>query len=290
MIKRLLTVVAVPLVLVSSHSYAQVTVFSDNFNRASLNPAPNGANYAVTATADGGASIVSNILTLTNDASATANTNGHVSNSIATTSFASPYNPTLSLDGSVTWNFNMQQIRADPSGFASGSYGVAFILAGSSSDFSTGNGYAITLGGAGSSDPVRLVSYTGGIGAQTAIVTGTGSFADIGAEYLSVRVTYSAPTNTWELFGRVDGASAFADPTTGTLTSFGTGVNSTYTGVPLNNSGEYWNFSTLASQTAQFDNVSVAVPEPSTWVVGALTLVTFLMMQRRCISSAARRR
>jgi hypothetical protein len=274
--------IAVIIFLGATNSRGQVTVFADNYNRGALNPAPNGASYTITATGDGGASIVSNILTLANDTSAAANATGTVSVAIPTTSFASPYNPVLSLDGAVTWNFNMQQIRADPSGFSSGNYGVALVLAGSSVDFTTGNGYALTLGNTGSTDPVRLVSYTGGIANQSAIITpSSGAFADIGSEYLSVRVTYTSATDTWALFGRVDGTTAFSDPTTGTLTSFGTGVNSAFTNVALNNLGEFWNFNTAANQTAQFDNVSVVVPEPSTWVAAALAFASLLFSQLR---------
>jgi hypothetical protein len=270
--------------LCAVNAKAQVTVFTDNYNRSALSPAPNGASYTVTATGDGGASIASNVLALTNDASAAANANGSVSVAIPTTSFASPYDPVLSLDGVVTWNFNMQQVRTDPSGFGGGSYGAAFILAGSASNFTTGNGYAITLGGSGAADPVRLVSYTGGIANQTAIVTpSSGAFADVGSEYLSVRVTYVSATNTWALLGRVDGTTSFNDPTTGTLTSFGTAVNSTYTNIALNNLGEFWNFNTAASQIAQFDNVSVVVPEPNTWAAGALAVAGLLLSQRRRI-------
>ena len=274
---------AIVLVLATAPTQGQVTVFSDNYNRTALNPAPNSASYSVTATGDGGASIASNILTLTNDASAGANANGKVSVAIPSSSFSAPYNSTLSLDGSVTWNFNMQQVRSDPSGFTGGLYGVAFILAGTSGDFTTGNGYAIALGGSGSADPIRLVSYTNGIATQASIITGTGTFGDIGAEYLSIRVTYSAPTNTWSLFGRIDGTTSFANPTTGTLTSLGSAIESTYTGISLGRMGELWNFNTAANQTALFDNVSVTVPEPSTWLAGGLALgaIGFVRSRRR---------
>jgi hypothetical protein len=287
---RTLSAISFAAFLITVDAKAQVTVFSDNYNRGVLSPAPNGASYAVAATGDGGASITGNILALTNDASAAANANGSVSVAIPTTSFASPYDPVLSLDGVVTWNFNMQQVRTDPSGFGGGSYGAAFILAGSASNFTTGNGYAITLGGSGGGDPVRLVSYTAGIANQTAIITpSSGAFADVGSEYLSVRVTYVSATNTWALLGRVDGTTSFNDPITGTLTSFGTAVNSTYTNIALNNMGEFWNFNTAASQIAQFDNVSVVVPEPSTWTTGALAVAGLLLNQRRRIVCLAKR-
>jgi hypothetical protein len=100
---------------------------------------------------------------------------------------------------------------------------------------------------------------------------------------MSIRLTYTPSTNTWELFGRNDGNSSFADPTSGTLTSFGTVVDNTYTSVPLNFMGAYWQGSTAANQTSTFDNVSVtvasAVPDytgaPSGISSGTYNNVTF---------------
>src|SRR5207248_75874 len=87
--------------------------------------------------------------------------------------------------------------------------------------------------------------------------------------YMSVKVTYDPSANQWQLFNRDDGSTAFADPTTGTLTSLGTGTNSTYTGTAMSYSGVYWQGSTSATQTAFFDNLTITVadavvkPEPS---------------------------
>ena len=202
-------------------------------------------------------------LELTNDASGTSNVNGWVFASTSASSFSSPYNTTLSSNtGVVTWNFNMRQVRPDPAGFSSGSYGVAFILAGqSTTNNNTGNGYAVVLGQSGSTDAIRLVRYASGIqGTMTNIITSnTTGLTDFGAEYVSVRVTYTPSTNTWELFLRNDGASAFTDPTSGTLTSQGTAVNNTHTGSSLTLMGAWWQGSTAATQTAFFDNTSVTV-------------------------------
>jgi len=160
------------------------TVFSDDFNRASL-----GAAWTTTVTAgDGGASIVSNILQLTNDASGTANANGRVFTTAPTSSFLSPFNQVLSSNpGLISWSFNIQQIRADPSGFNSGSYGAAFVLAGTSGDLTAGNGYAVAIGQSGTTDPIRLVRYAGGLGLDsqlTNVISGTAPFSDVGTNYL----------------------------------------------------------------------------------------------------------
>jgi hypothetical protein len=115
------------------------TVFSDNFNRA----AP-GSDYAVSVSAgDGGASINgSSFLELTNDMSATANANGRVSTAVSFASFYAPFSGVLSGNsGPVTWEVNLRYNRAtDPSGFAGGGYGAAFVLAASQADFLGGTG------------------------------------------------------------------------------------------------------------------------------------------------------
>ncbi len=202
-------------------------------------------------------------LELTNDVGATANSNGWVLSSTSTTSFSSPYNAILSDEtGIVTWTFNMRQITTDPGGFASGSYGLAFILAGeSTTNNTTGNGYAVVLGQSGTTDPVRLVSYASGLqGTLTNLISSnTSGLTDFGAQYLSVKVTYNPLTNTWELFLRNDGITAFADPATGTLVTQGTSVNGAYTSTSLGLMGAYWQGATGASQTAFFDNTTVTV-------------------------------
>lgn len=247
------------------------TVFSDNFSTSQgatfttsgqIGTSP----WSVTRSgADWGAQINSGLLTLTNDASGTANANGWVYASVPTSGFTAPWNSTLSSNtGLVTWDFNMRQIRTDPSGFGGSSYGVAFVLGATSTTVgSAGDGYAVVLGGAGSADPVRLVSFTGGVQSlstgQSGIIVASAPLNDIGADYLSLRVTYEPTTNGWALFGRNDGTTAFQDPAVGTLSALGTGTNSTYTSVPLTSLGGFWNGSTGANQTAFFDNVSVTV-------------------------------
>jgi hypothetical protein len=253
-----------------SESFAQKTVFTDAFGTST------GATYDLTGAigtstvwsltrsgVDFGARIDGGRLDVTNDGSATANVNGWVYGSASTVSFTAPFSTTPSSNPSViTWNFNMRQIRTDPAGFGAGSYGVAFILGGTSTTAATaGNGYAVVLGQTGATDPIRLVRYATGLqGTVTNMITSnTTGLTDFGADYLSVRVTYTQATNTWELFLRNDGASAFADPTTGTLVSQGTIVNNTYVGSALTSMGGYWQGSTGATQPAYFDNVTVTL-------------------------------
>ena len=266
------------ILLLSALSFAQTTVFTDDFsadtNATYTTSGQIGTSrFSVTRSgADFGArrNTSPEQLELTNDATATANANGWVFASAPTTSFAAPYNPTLNQNpGPVTWTFNMRQIRPDPAGFISGSYGVAFVLGSTStSAAAAGSGYAVVLGNSGATDSVRLVKFTNGLQslgttapptANDLIVSNTTGLTDFGAEYLSVKVTYNPSNNQWELFLRNDGATAFADPSAGTLVSQGTATDSTYTGVDLTALGGYWQGSTGAAQTAFFDNVRVTV-------------------------------
>lgn len=202
-------------------------------------------------------------LELSNDVSGSSNSNGWVFTSTSTGSFSSPYQTILENNtGIVTWTFNMRQITSDPGGFASGSYGVAFIIAGeSTTDNNSGNGYAVVLGQSGSTDPVRLITFTNGLqGTLTNLITSnTSGLADFGNQYLSIKVTFNPATNTWELFLRNDGASAFADPVSGTLVSQGSIANTTYSSSALTLMGSYWQGATSANQTAFFDNTKVTV-------------------------------
>jgi len=208
-------------------------------------------------------------LELSNDVTGVANANGWVMVSVPTTAFGAPYNPVLSANtGVITWTFNMRQIRTDPSGFDLSNYGVALILAGeTATNFSTGNGYAVVLGQSGATDAVRLVSYVTGLNPNsglTDIIASNGALADIGAEYLSIKVTYNpCNNNQWQLFVRNDGTTAFADPAVGTLTLQGTASNNLYTNIPLNMMAAHWSAATTALQTAFFDNITVSVLNPS---------------------------
>ena len=259
------------LVMITISISAQTTVFSDDFSTnqsaawTTSGQIGSSSFYVARSGDDWGARRNTNgILELTNDVGSTGNANGWVLAYTNTGQFASPYNKTLSSNpGLVTWYVNMRQIRTDPAGFGSAtSYGVAFILAGSSTAAnSAGSGYALALGQSGSTDPLRLIKYSSGLSSSANLITSnTSGLTDFGAEYLSIKVTYSPSTDTWELFLRNDGSSAFSDPTTGTLISQGTTIDNTYTSsTNLDYMGCYWQGSTTANQTAFFDNISVTV-------------------------------
>ncbi|MFN5518461.1 MAG: T9SS type A sorting domain-containing protein [Bacteroidota bacterium] len=284
-VSKLSWVFAILLILNASYSWGQTTLFNDNFNsNNSATFSTTGAigtypNWSLTrAGVDWGARVNSSQLELSNDASASGNVSGWVFGYRDINALAG-WNTTLSSNtGTVTWEFNMQQIRTDPAGFGAGSYGAAFILAGTSTTSATaGSGYAVVLGQSGATDPIRLAHFNNGLqGTVTNLITSnTSGLTDFGTEYLSVRVTYVPGTNTWGLFLRNDGAS-FVDPATGSLTSQGTIVNNTYTATAgMRYIGGYWQGSTAATQTAFFDNVYLKktdpVPSLTTTAISAIT-------------------
>ncbi|MFO0001417.1 MAG: hypothetical protein ACK559_09815, partial [bacterium] len=142
--------------------------------------------------------------------------------------------------------------------FSSSNYGVAFVLASNDANVGiSGSGYAVALGQSGSTDPVRLIRFNGGLRGtlDNIIASNTSGLSDFGTQYLSVRVVYTPATNSWQLLLRNDGASAFADPASGTLISQGTAINNTHTSTSsMQFTGGYWQGNTEATQTASFDN------------------------------------
>jgi hypothetical protein len=183
------------------------------------------------------------------------------------TAISPPFNPKLSSNThTIHWSFNMQSSNADLSGLDSGENAIGFVIAADSSNLTTANGYAVLMGTTGSTtDPVRLVRFAGGLGADanvTTLITGTGDGADPGANLLSVQVSYTPGTNTFELFVRNDGAG-FADPSAGSYVSSGTAVNNTYTSSTMTTIGAFGRYDGN-NQSRLFDNVKVeALPEPA---------------------------
>lgn len=272
---KLRAVIAICLFFVYHLSFGQTTtVFNDDFT------APAATNYTIAngpisgsttwtmvrSGANFGSAIANGRMQLTNTGSTSLyNYGGWVLGSTSSSSFAAPYNTILANNpGAVTWTFNLRQSRTNPSGFATSGYGTAFILAGTAGSTNlTGSGYAIILGNSTSIDPIRLVRYTSGIRNYTSLLaSSTTGLTDFGTQYLSVKVVYTPSTNTWQLFVRNDGTTAFADPNSGTLTAQGSVVNNASTGTSLPMLGAYWNAGTVANQTAFFDNIRVTVGVP----------------------------
>jgi len=290
--KKILTVAAAAML---AGSAGAAIVFQDNFNTSqgsafTTSGAIGTSSWNVTRPGidnDWGARIHNNILELSNDASAALNSNGWVFAS-QTLANSGHFNTTLANSaGLVTWTFNMRQIRPNPAGFIVNSYGVAFILGGTSANAATtGSGYAIVMGNSGVPDPIRFVSYTGGIQtlgtAASGLIVAPSPLNDPTNNFTSISITFEPTTSTWTLYGRDDGRSSFSDPASGTLTVLGSVVDSTFTGTSLTHMGAYWQGSVVTSQTAFFDNITLsAIPEPSTISLIGLVAGAVLLRRRR---------
>jgi hypothetical protein len=240
-------------------------VFVEDFNRSTTNQTIVSNNWVEGNSGLGDAAITNNMLVLKNGA-----TSGRTWIAQSVANFASPYTAQLkqNLDV-VTWNLNMQSTRGgfnQLTGFDLSQYGIAYVLATTSSDFVTGagTGYAVVWGQPGGITPLRLVQLNSVLTNNTAasftdlIVSTNAPFDNVTTTRLSVRVSYDPSTDVWQLFARNDGA-AFADPGAGTYTLLGTATNSTYTAQAMGFMGPLWNYNTTLNQYSWFDNFSVEV-------------------------------
>jgi len=262
------------------------TVFTDNFNRADSTTIGNG--WVETSDINHDSSIVSNQLSIPSISGNDAN----AYDTQATSGFAAPWNNVLTNNpGLVTWTLNMRSSENDLTGFDNNGEGIAFVLAATSSVLDlTADGYAVLWGQTTGIDPIRLVRFSSGlqtngtapVGVITNLLTGTGGTGTPGdpeANYMSIKVTYDPVTDTWALFARSDGGSAFADPATGSYTSFGSVVNTTHTSATMVAIGAYGQHKDN-NTSYLFDNVTVdVVPEPAT--LGMLCLGLALLARRR---------
>jgi trimeric autotransporter adhesin len=211
-------------------------------------------------------------------------TNSRYEVGVSTSGFLSPWASTLAGNpGKVTWNFNLQSARDNLSGFASGSNGMGMVLASTAGAYGTTNGYAVVLGNTGSTDPILFVSFTGAT--SVPIIVGSGvPFGDLGTNYLSMRVEYEPSTNTWTMYGRNDGVSAFADPETGAgYVNLGSVVNSDHTSATMAQMGMFGFFtSNGAGDLYRYDNISIdVVPEPSSVVLAGAAVAGMLFVACR---------
>ncbi|MBF9239519.1 hypothetical protein I2I05_19150 [Hymenobacter sp. BT683] len=128
---------------------APVPTLLDDFNRPD-SPTVGAGCVETETTAGTGAAIMSNQLKLSS---------GVLGKEYASRDVSTRYSPVLRQNADqLTWLFNMQQSRPNPSGFGPNNYGAAFVLAGSAADFTTGNGYAVVYSNASQPDSLKLVS------------------------------------------------------------------------------------------------------------------------------------
>lgn len=165
----------------------------------------------------------------------------------------------------ITWAWNMVSNRSSLSGFdslsAGWNYGIAFVLGTTSSNIATGNGYAVLIGQS-STDPIKLVRYTGGLDANantTNVIASTTTYS--GTEYWSIRVVYNPTTDAWSLFAESGVGPTYprTDPRQTTTQIGSTTVNNTYVTSTnnLNRLGCLWNHSTSTTAAATFDDIYI---------------------------------
>ena len=212
---------------------------------------------------DWGARIHNDRMELTNTASTATNADGWVFVHLTAGELGLPYQTTLANNtDKVYWYFNMRQIRSNPAGFGTNNYGAAFVVAATQAQVGTqGSGYAIVLGNSGTPDPIRFVKFGEGLqsigSANQGLIIAAAPLNDPTNNYMSLLLTWDPSTDTWELYGRNDGATGFSDPQTGELTLLGSATDNTHTGLSTPFTGAYWQGSTAANQTAFFDNISI---------------------------------
>lgn len=247
-------------VLVATTSSNAQTVFTDLYNRATFGttggtPTMTYNVASGTVTMSGGSGSFYGTL----PSAASAGTN-YISAPITT--FSSPFNATLSSNGSiVTWTFNMRSTNAATSlPSATAISGGVDLCGDAGANIFTGspNGYAVMFN-PGSTGGVEFVRFAGGMAASgcTELITPSSSMSK--TNFYSVRVTYNPVNNLWSLYLRDDGASAFADPSTGVTTLIGSVTDNTYTSGALTRFGFAYGYNAGAGKSMGFDNFSVAI-------------------------------
>ncbi|MHC1705912.1 MAG: hypothetical protein AB9842_00170 [Bacteroidales bacterium] len=252
--------------------FTQTTVFSDDFNRASVSPGGTPSmTYVMTNTGGGSSAISSTPLSGTEPFLRIANGapagRSYVTGTLST--FSAPFQTALATNtGLITWSFNVRHNRNSTlGGFNSAAYGAAIVLVASDANFlaSGCNGYAIAQGGNSSND-YRLVRFTNGLGATANLTTMiSGLLPADRRDYMSVKVTYDPLTGNWKLYERRDASFSATSPPASWQDASGLSeanlmgmfTDNTYTGVPMTSFGYLWNYSTAGGQYFYVDNFSV---------------------------------
>jgi hypothetical protein len=230
---------------------ARTLALVDDFNRADNPDVTNG--WTETETTATGATITSNQLRLSGAASG---------REFITRNIATRYSPELGSNERVlTWAWNMQQSRTNPSGFDAVAYGAAFVLAASNANLLTGTGYAVVVGNGGTPDPIKLVRFSNGFSAGSSLTDILVGTTDASNKAQTIRVTYLPDEDTWTLEVGTT-TTAFQDPSSANTvySTIGSVVDGTYTGSSLPYVGCLWNHATSATDYALFDNIYLTAP------------------------------
>ena len=240
---------------VSAWAQIPAPTLLDDFNRAD-SPAVGPGWLETETTAGTGAALVGNQLKLSS---------GVLGKDFVARDVSARYSPVLRQNAApLTWLFNLQQSRPNPSGFGPNNYGAAFVLAGSAADLTTGNGYAVVYGNAGQPDSLRLVRYRGGLTGPTALrsilaVSLPAAAGTLTGPAATVRVLYDPDEDNWTLEVSAN-TTTFDDPLTASYVRIGVRKDSVYASTPLPWVGCFWNHATTAADNAVFDNIYVTAP------------------------------
>ncbi len=262
------------LAAISSNSLkAQTTVFSDNFDRATFTTATSygtpatlykftlGTGATITTTLVSGSNYRANINSGTG---AAAQTKGLFYAPMAP--YSSPFSRILSANvGLITWTFNMRTNTAVTSNAPTTTVmaGGIDLCGNAAGNILNGSpkGYGVVFNSSATGG-VSLVRFSAGMGTNVALITQTTTIPK--TDFYSVRVTYNPATNQWSLYVRDDGASAFADPSSGVTLQQGSSVtDNTYTSQVNVNFGALYTWTAGAGKTMSIDNYQVAVTIPA---------------------------
>jgi hypothetical protein len=162
----------------------------------------------------------------------------------------------------LEWAFNFKGSRTNPSGFNTNNYGYGFILGNTVNNaIGSGQGYAVVIGQSGSSDPIRLAKFTGGVNANSDF-TDIISSGDYGTQYISVKVTFDPATDTWSLYAESNSSNYPQTDPRDTSTLLGTAVDNTYVGAgnDLKYCGAFYNHPGNNDFPQYYDDVYMPVP------------------------------
>jgi hypothetical protein len=289
-------VIYVTLLFSSVTVLGQTTIFSDDFNRGAAGPLSSGGMPSVTYTNTlTGIATIQTVLTTVPDYRVqiingiSAGTAGKTF-SMAPMPVTASYQTTLKNNtGVVTWTFNMRHNRSSGttmSGFDAGQWGVATIIACDNANptDATARGYAVVMGGVGTKSSFDLVSFTGGITATanlTTIIAGVPltTFKNVA----SIKVTYDAGTNKWNMFQKDEGSAvattAYPDPSSLSVVGIGEVLDTAgFVDVALPNFGFLFSHGTTLNNSYFIDNYKVTVGSAvsSTYYLAANSDATIL--------------
>jgi hypothetical protein len=254
------------MLLVPQEINAQITVFTDDFNRTDVSPGGNPSlTYTVTNSGSGTNAYIDAGIRLRLTGAASGGTAGQQFVTAPLSGFAVPFKTKLTenTSDSLVWTFNVRyNYNGNLSGFNSGNRGFAVILLADNADMTTANGYAVVNGGESPTiGRYRLVKFTGGLNNNThitALVNGQ-TFASV-RDYISLKVKYIPATGTWSFYDRSDGSTDWADPTGNTgYVSEGTSTDDTYTSTAMSGFGFTQCYPASATSfVSYFDNYQLA--------------------------------